>query len=121
DPAGLSGGPSREEVPKLARRGMMQTRKLGTHGPVVSALGLGCMGMSDFYRGGSEAESIATLHRALDLGTTFLDTADVYGPFTSEQLVGRALRGRRDEAVLATKFAYLRAPDGTFADVRGDA
>src|SRR2546426_677593 len=86
----------------------MQQRKLGTEGLVVSALGLGCMGMSEFYGSRDDAESIATIHRALELGITLLDTADVYGPFTNEQLVGRAIRGRRDRVVLATKFGNMR-------------
>lgn len=88
----------------------METRKLGTQGLEVSALGLGCMGMSEFYGPGDEAESIATIHRALDLGVSFLDTADMYGPHTNEELVGRAIRGRRGEVVLATKFGVVRDP-----------
>src|SRR5438876_6767425 len=98
----------------------MQQRKLGTEGLVVSALGLGCMGMSEFYGSRDDAESIATIHRALELGITLLDTADVYGPFTNEQLVGRAIKGRRDRVVLATKFGNVRGPDGEFLGVRGD-
>lgn len=94
-------------------------RKLGRQGLKVSALGLGCMGMSDFYVGGSEAESIATLHRALDLGVNFLDTADMYGPFTNEQLVGKAIKGRREQIVLATKFGNQRSADGKFLGVNG--
>jgi aryl-alcohol dehydrogenase-like predicted oxidoreductase len=86
----------------------MQTRKLGRSGPTVSALGLGCMGMSAFYGSRDDAESLATLHRALDLGVSFLDTADAYGPFTNEELVGRALRDRRADAFLATKFGFVR-------------
>jgi aryl-alcohol dehydrogenase-like predicted oxidoreductase len=82
----------------------MQTRKLGTHGPTVGAIGLGCMGMSHYYGGADEAEAIATIHRALELGVSLIDTADAYGPFTNEQLVGRAIKGRRDHVVLATKF-----------------
>jgi aryl-alcohol dehydrogenase-like predicted oxidoreductase len=89
----------------------MQTRTLGLTGPSVSALGLGCMGMSDFYGDHDDAESIATIHRALDLGVTFLDTSDAYGPHTNEELVGRAIAGRRDEVVLATKFGIVRDPD----------
>jgi aryl-alcohol dehydrogenase-like predicted oxidoreductase len=88
----------------------MQTRTLGS-GLTVSALGLGCMGMSDFYGPSDEAQGIAVIHRALDLGLTFLDTADMYGPFTNEELVGRAIAGRRDEVVLATKFGIRRDPD----------
>jgi aryl-alcohol dehydrogenase-like predicted oxidoreductase len=96
----------------------MRTRTLG-QGLVVSAQGLGCMGMSEFYGTGDDQESIATIHRALDLGVTFLDTADMYGPFTNEQLVGRALADRRDRAVLATKFGNQRAADGTRLGVNG--
>jgi aryl-alcohol dehydrogenase-like predicted oxidoreductase len=88
----------------------MQTRTLGRDGPTVSALGLGCMGMSAFYGSRNDTESLATLHRALDLGVNFLDTADAYGPFTNEELVGRALRDRRKDAFLATKFGFVRNP-----------
>jgi aryl-alcohol dehydrogenase-like predicted oxidoreductase len=98
----------------------MQTRKLGTQGLEVSMEGLGCMGMSEFYGEGDDDESIATIHRALDLGVNFLDTADMYGPFTNEQLVGRAIRGRRDEVVLATKFGNVRGPSGEYLGIRGD-
>src|SRR5262245_18807203 len=88
----------------------MEKRALGRQGLRVSALGLGCMGMSEFYGAGDEAESIATIHRALDLGIDFLDTADVYGPHLNEELVGRAIKGRRDKVVLATKFGIVRDP-----------
>lgn len=87
----------------------MKQKKLGSQGLVVSAQGLGCMGMSDFYGQRDEAESIATIHRALDLGVNFLDTADVYGPFTNEELVGKALQGHRDAVILATKFGAIKA------------
>jgi aryl-alcohol dehydrogenase-like predicted oxidoreductase len=97
----------------------MPTRKLGTQGLTVSAMGLGCMGMSEFYGKGSEKESIAVIHRAIELGITFLDTADMYGPFTNERLVGKALRDRRDRVVLATKFGNERKPDGTYVGVNG--
>jgi aryl-alcohol dehydrogenase-like predicted oxidoreductase len=98
----------------------MQTRVLGRSGPTVSALGLGCMGMSEFYGAGDDAESIATIHRALDLGVNFLDTSDVYGPHTNEELVGRAIAGRRDEVFLATKFGIMRDPeDPTYRGVNG--
>ena len=95
-------------------------RRLGRDGPEVSAIGLGCMGMSEFYGSGNDQESIATLHHALDRGVTFLDTADMYGPFTNEELVGRAIKDRRGEVFLATKFGIVRGPDGQRA-IRGDA
>jgi aryl-alcohol dehydrogenase-like predicted oxidoreductase len=98
----------------------MQKRRLGTQGLEVSMQGLGCMGMSEFYGERDDEESIATIHRALELGVTFLDTADIYGPFTNERLVGRAIEGRRDEVVLATKFGNWRGEDGSFKGVRGD-
>ena len=98
----------------------MKVRTLGTkNGLQVSALGLGCMGMSDFYGPASEDEAIATIHQALDRGVTLLDTADIYGPFTNETLVGRALRGRREGVVLATKFGNVRAADGKFLGING--
>jgi aryl-alcohol dehydrogenase-like predicted oxidoreductase len=97
----------------------MDTRTLGTQGLEVSELGLGCMGMSEFYGTGDEDESIATIHRAIELGITFLDTADMYGPFTNEKLIGRAIQGRRDEVVLATKFGNERKEDGTRLGVNG--
>ena len=95
-------------------------RKLGRQGLTVSALGLGCMGMSDFYKGGEgEQESIATIHRSLDLGMEFLDTADMYGPFTNEELVGRAIKGKRDRYIIATKFGNQRTADGKYLGVNG--
>jgi aryl-alcohol dehydrogenase-like predicted oxidoreductase len=96
----------------------MEKRKLG-QGLEVSALGLGCMGMSEFYGPGDEAESVATIERAIELGITFLDTADMYGPFTNEKLVGKAIRGRRDRVVLATKFGIRRDPEGGRLGISG--
>jgi aryl-alcohol dehydrogenase-like predicted oxidoreductase len=97
----------------------MHTRTLGSEGLSVSAQGLGCMGMSEFYGSADEDEAIATIHRALELGISFLDTADMYGPFTNEKLVGRAIAGRRDEVVVATKFGNERNEDGGFLGVNG--
>src|SRR6202789_243243 len=85
----------------------METRKIGNQGLAAGAIGLGCMGMSHAYGTGDETESIATIHRALDCGVTLLDTAEVYGPYTNEELVGKAIRGRRNEVVLATKFGIV--------------
>jgi aryl-alcohol dehydrogenase-like predicted oxidoreductase len=94
-------------------------RDLGNEGLVVSELGLGCMGMSEFYGTSDEDESIATIHRAIELGITFLDTADMYGPFTNEKLVGKAIVGKREQVVLATKFGNVRGEDGSFLGVSG--
>src|SRR5437763_4466337 len=89
----------------------MKPRSLGHSGLTVSALGLGCMSMSEFYGPGDDAESIATIHRAIELGVTFFDTADIYGPFKNEELVGRAIHGKRDKLVIATKFGIVRDPN----------
>ncbi len=97
----------------------MQQRELGRSGLTVSALGLGCMGMSEFYGGRREPDAIATIHRALDLGVNLLDTADMYGVGRNEELVGRAIKGRRDQVVLATKFGNMRGKDGAFLGVNG--
>src|SRR3990170_8017445 len=100
---------------------LTQTRTLGRHdgGLTVSAVGLGCMGMSEFYGTGDEAQSTETIRRALDIGVTFLDTADMYGPFTNERLVGAAIADRRDEVQLATKFGNERGEDGSRRGVNG--
>jgi aryl-alcohol dehydrogenase-like predicted oxidoreductase len=98
----------------------MEQRTLGGQGLVVSPLGLGCMGMSQSYGPADEQESVATIHRALELGMTFLDTADMYGPFTNERLVGRTIAGRRDEVVLASKFGNQRRSDGSFVRINGE-
>ena len=98
----------------------MNKRRLGTQGLQTSAIGLGCMGMSEFYGTADEGEAIATIHRALELGVNFLDTADAYGPFKNERLVGRAIKDRRDEVVLATKFGSVRTEQGERLGIRGD-
>jgi aryl-alcohol dehydrogenase-like predicted oxidoreductase len=97
----------------------MKQRKLGRQGLAVSELGLGCMGMSEFYGPADEEKAIATIHRAIDLGINFLDTADMYGPFTNEKLVGRAVKGRRDKVIVATKFGVERRADGSWIGING--
>src|SRR5918911_4986283 len=97
----------------------MNRRTLGREGLEVSAMGLGCMGMSEFYGAADEDEAVRTIHRARELGIDFLDTADMYGPFTNERLVGRAIEGRRDEFVVATKFGNVRGEDGSFKGING--
>src|SRR3954463_10459417 len=99
----------------------MQKRKLGGEGLYVSEQGLGCMGMSEFYGTADEDEAVRTIHRALELGVKFLDTADMYGPFTNEKLVGSAVKDRRDDVVIATKFGNVRTEDGGRGGIRGDA
>ena len=98
----------------------MERRRLGARGPEVSAIGLGCMGMSEFYGRADEGEAVATIRRAVDLGVTFFDTADMYGPFTNEKLVGKALADRRDEVVIATKFGVVRGENGERLGISGD-
>src|SRR3954462_9134548 len=99
----------------------MKTTKLGQQGLEVSAMGLGCMGMSEFYGDSDEDEAIRTIHRALELGVTLLDTADMYGPFTNEKLVGKAIADRPHQVVVATKFGNVRGENGERLGIRGDA
>lgn len=114
-----------QEESRITRNGIssmgviMETKALGKQGLVVSRIGLGCMGMSEFYDRSDEKESIATIHRAIELGVTLFDTADIYGPFTNEQLVGTAIRDRRDKVVVATKFGNVRAKDGSWIGING--
>jgi len=98
---------------------VIEQRALGSQGLKVSAIGLGCMGMSEFYGPSDEAEAIATIHRAIDLGITFFDTADMYGPFTNELLLGKAIKGKRDQVIIATKFGFVRDEQGRMLGVSG--